>query len=106
MILANEAIKKAVIAADDARLNAMIQGDSAVAADALHDDLVFAHSSGRMDTKKTYVDGMRSGRYTMARKSDVTVYANGDTAWMLGRIELQVLRDGKQRDVDAQFLSV
>ena len=106
MTLATDAVKRAVVAADDARLTALLQGNYEACADLLADDLVFAHASGRVEDKKTYVEGIRTGKYLIAEKSEPVVYANGNTAWMTGRIRLQLVRGGQQRDIDGRFLSV
>ncbi len=106
MTFATDTTRNAVLAADDARLLAMTQGNFEACASLLSEDLVFAHSSGRVDGKKTYVEALYTGKYLFADRSDAVVYAKGDVAWMVGRIRQQVLRGGQQRDIDARFLSV
>ncbi len=106
MTFATGAIRDAVLGADDARLLALTQGNFEACARLLSENLVFAHSSGRVDGKRTYVEALYSGKYLFADRSDAVVYERGDAAWMVGRIRQQVVRGGQQRDIDARFLSV
>ncbi len=48
--------------ADDARIAAMTSGDSARLNAAFSDDLVYAHSSGRIDTKASLIAAITSGQ--------------------------------------------
>ena len=49
-------------AADDARVEAMISADPAKLAAVFSDDLLYAHSSGKTDTKATFTEALTSGR--------------------------------------------
>jgi hypothetical protein len=52
----------AVRAADDQRVSATLAADRAKLAAVLSDELRYAHSSGLVDTKKSYVESIASGR--------------------------------------------
>jgi hypothetical protein len=52
----------AVRAADDQRIAATVSADRAKLAALLSDELRYAHSSGLVDTKKSYVESITSGR--------------------------------------------
>ena len=49
-------------AADDARVAAMISADPAKLAATFSDDLVYVHSSGKLDTKASFVTAIASGK--------------------------------------------
>jgi hypothetical protein len=55
----NEAAWKA---ADDARVAAMISADPAKLAATFSDDLRYVHSSGKVDTKASFVEALTSGK--------------------------------------------
>lgn len=52
----------ALTAADDARVQATIHADKAQLEALFSDELRYAHSSGVVDTKASYIDSMLSGR--------------------------------------------
>lgn len=49
-------------AMDDARVAAMISADRAKLAAAFSDDLVYVHSSGKVDTKASFMESLTSGK--------------------------------------------
>ena len=49
-------------AADDARVAAMISADPAKLAATFSDDLIYVHSSGKVDTKATFAPAIASGK--------------------------------------------
>lgn len=49
-------------AADDARVAAMISADPAKLAAAFSDELLYVHSSGRPDTKASFVESLTTGK--------------------------------------------
>jgi hypothetical protein len=51
-----------VLAADDARIAALVSGDVDTLADCLADDLRYVHSSGSVDDKASLLDLVRSGK--------------------------------------------
>ena len=58
---------------DKKRMNAMAQKDIATLNALLSDDLVYTHSSARLDTKQSLISAMESGTtvYTAVEPSDV-----------------------------------
>lgn len=51
-----------VLAADDARIAAMTEGDTEALREVLDDDLHYAHSNGTVDTKASLIELIASGR--------------------------------------------
>lgn len=105
----SDKIAAEVIAADDARLKAMLD-DNVPALDRLMGDKFFyTHNNGFTEGKKPYLDRMREGkvRYKNPRKHDVTVSVYGNAAVMNGRIQLDVdiLAEKRQISMNNLFMS-
>ena len=66
---------QAVIDLDRKRMQAMAKKDVATLQSVLADDLIYTHSSARLDTKKSLIDNMVSGStvYTSVEPFDVTL---------------------------------
>ena len=58
----------------------------------LADDLIYTHSSARLDTKKSLIDNMVSGStvYTSVEPSDVKAQDLGDTVVLTGICQIKV----------------
>src|ERR1700686_5504344 len=75
-----------IIELDRKRMNAMAQKDTATLNQLLADDLVYTHSSARLDTKQSLIGNMESGGtvYTSVVPSDVNAQDLGDTVVLTG----------------------
>ena len=51
-----------IIAADDRRFQAMVKQDWAALSSALADDLVYVHSSARVESKREHVSNLQAGK--------------------------------------------
>jgi ketosteroid isomerase-like protein len=85
-------VEREVLAADDGRVKALLANDFAALELLLGDDLTYVHSNGHLDTKTSYIEGLRSGasRYLTMDMSDVSVRALGDTAVLNAKFEATV----------------
>jgi hypothetical protein len=54
--------EKQVLAAENARTEALVHGDMAVLDRIMADDETYIHASGKVDTKTSYLDAVRSGQ--------------------------------------------
>ena len=79
--------RQMIIDLDKKRMTAMAQKDVATLNALLADDLVYTHSSARLDTKQSLIGNMESGAtvYTAVEPSDVKAQDLGDTV-VLNRI--------------------
>ena len=79
--------RQMIIDLDKKRMTAMAQKDLATLNALLADDLVYTHSSARLDTKQSLIGDMESGAtvYTSVEPSDVKAQDLGDTV-VLDRI--------------------
>ena len=78
----------AVLAAEDRRYRAMVDGDLDALGELLADGLCYTHSSGSRDTKEEYLAKLRA-RYYVYRRAEHPVdrvEVTGDTAIVVGRM--------------------
>jgi ketosteroid isomerase-like protein len=98
----------AVLAADEARLAALIASDVEALDRLVRADLVFVHADGRREGKAAFLEHTRAGRVryrTIARgETDVTV--SGDVAILCARAELEVTVAGEPRTSPLRYMSV
>jgi Domain of unknown function (DUF4440) len=67
-----------IIDLDRKRMNAMAQKDITTLNALLSDDLVYTHSTARLDTKKSLIEAMESGRTVYT-----DVYVNNGGQWQM-----------------------
>ncbi len=97
-----------IIELDRKRMTAMAQKDIATLQTLLSDDLVYCHSSARLDTKQSLIGAMQSGAtvYTGVDPSDVTAKDLGDAVVLTGVARIQVLSNGKPNAFSVRFTDV
>ena len=97
-----------IIALDKARMDAMGAQDYAKLNEIIADDLVYTHSSARMDTKETFLGAMKSGAtaYKSCTPSDVKAQDLGDTVVLTGRAEISIDRAGTPISFAVRFTDV
>lgn len=81
-----DAAEQAVRQVEDRRIKATIANDFATLDAVLADDLTYAHSSGVVDTKASYIESLRSGKtkYESIDRSPSLVRVYGNTALITG----------------------
>ena len=99
---------EAVIALDKQRMDAMAKKDLAALRTLIADDLIYTHSSARLDTKKTLIGAMESGStvYTSVVPSDVVAQDLGDTVVLTGVAAIGVMSGGKPNAFRVRFIDV
>ncbi len=97
-----------VIELDKQRMTAMAQKDIATLNRVLSDDLVYTHSSARLDTKQTLIGNMESGGtvYTAVEPSDVKAQDLGDTVVLTGSCRISVMSQGRPNSFSVRFTDV
>ena len=97
-----------VIALDKARMAAMAAKDYAALNDLIADDLIYTHSSARMDTKASLIGNMQSGStvYTSVTPSDVVAQDLGDSVVLTGIAAISVMSGGKPNSFKVRFTDV
>ena len=97
-----------IIDLDRHRMTAMAQKDIARLKSVLSDDLVYTHSSARIDTKKSLIGAMESGTtvYTAVEPSDVKAQDLGDAVVLTGSARISVMSNGKPNAFSVRFTDV
>jgi ketosteroid isomerase-like protein len=97
-----------VIELDRQRMTAMARKDTAALNKLLADDLIYTHSSARLDTKKSLIGAMESGStvYTAVEPSDVTAQDLGDAVVLTGVASISVTSNGKPNAFRVRFTDV
>ena len=98
----------AIIALDKKRMTAMAQKDVATLNAVLADDLIYTHSSARMDTKQSLIGAMESGStvYTSVEPSDVVAQDLGDAVVLTGVAAISVNSGGAPNSFRVRFTDV
>lgn len=97
-IRANEARVSEVLAAERARIDALVADDFEALEQIFADDLLYVHSNTSIDSKASFLDSLRSKRlkYKSLTHSDQRVRCYGDTAILTGQTNVVSISDGKE----------
>jgi ketosteroid isomerase-like protein len=97
-----------IIELDKKRMTAMAQKDIATLNELISDDLIYTHSSARLDTKKSLIGNMESGStvYTSVVPSDVKAQDLGDTVVLTGSCRISVNSGGRPNSFGVRFTDV
>ena len=108
-IAAEDAALTAVKAADDARVAAMLSPNKATLDGVLSDELRYAHSNGKVDTKASLTASLLGGeaKYQSYKYSERTfTFPAPNLALMAGRLEVQAIVDGVSMTTGISYLAV
>jgi ketosteroid isomerase-like protein len=94
--------------ADWRRRQAMIECDAGALEGLLAEDLIWTHSSGKTDGKRSIIDKIASKtvRYLSLEVADDVVSSHGEIMIHHGVLEGRVSADGRERPLRNRFLSV
>lgn len=97
-----------VIALDKKRMDAMAAKDIAALNELIADDMIYCHSSARLDTKASLIGNMQSGStvYQSVVPSDVKAQDLGDAVVLTGIAHIKVSSGGKAMDFGVRFTDV
>jgi ketosteroid isomerase-like protein len=97
-----------IIDLDRQRMAATAAKDIAALHRLLADDLIYTHSSARMDTKKSLIGAMESGStvYTAMEPSDVVAQDLGDVVVLTGVAAISVNSGGNPNSFRVRFTDV
>ena len=99
--------EKEILALEDRRFEVMIKGDFGALDKLVHEELLYTHSSGLTDTKKTWIESMRSGKvkYKSAATSERQVRFFGDVALVRSKAAIEAEIGGQPRSLRLLFLN-
>jgi ketosteroid isomerase-like protein len=93
---------------DDERVRAMTTVDTATLERLMSDDIVYTHSSGRLDTKKSFIASIASGtvKYRRVARKDVAACVREGFAFLTGAVEIDVETGGRVLNLNLRFANV
>jgi hypothetical protein len=97
-----------VIDLDRQRMEAMARKDLAALDALISADLVYTHSTARLDTKESLLGAMESGAtvYTAVVPSEVKAQDLGDAVVLTGRAQIGVMSQGRPNSFSVRFTEV
>jgi ketosteroid isomerase-like protein len=97
-----------VLRADDRRFEAMRKEDWPALDASLADDLVYVHSTARVETKAEHVANLRAGKphYRGIAPRDRKVRVHGGVGIVNGVSEMHVANAGKEQRFTVRYLAV
>jgi ketosteroid isomerase-like protein len=99
---------QAIIELDRRRMDAMCRQDVDTLSSILADDLIYTHSSARVDTKQSLIGNMQAGTtvYTSIDTSDVRAQDLGDAVVLTGVARIGVTSNGRPNSFGVRFVDV
>ena len=100
--------RERILTLESRRFKAMCAGDADALDELLHRDLIYTHSSGRVDSKASYTRGIRDKHwdYRAIASSDERVAVYGGTALIHCRLRFDLKLDGVPKAIDTVALTV
>ena len=97
-----------IIALDKERMQAMVDKDVAKLKNLLCKDLVYTHSSARLDTKDSLIAAMESGatEYTSLEARDVEAQDLDDAVILTGAAQISILAKGTPNSFGVRFTDI
>jgi hypothetical protein len=101
-------IKETIRQLEERRYRAMLDGDVATLESLLDDELTYTHSSGVVDTKATYLAGVRDKvwEYKNISRENERVIERAGCALVFCRLRIDLSVRGAPRKVDSNALAV
>ncbi len=102
------AVDDEVKAAENEWLTGITKNDFRKLERVLADDLIYLHSSGVMDSKKSYIASLQSGKqkYSSGKINDMKVRVYGSTAVINGDARFEFVTDGKPGKAHLKYTHV
>jgi len=96
-----------ILALETRRYQAMTGNDLDALAALLHDDLIYTHSSGVVDSKASYLEALRSGntRYLEVEQREQQVKLIGEVALVIASSHIEVDVKTVRKSLDLRSLA-
>ncbi len=93
---------------EERRWAALLSADAAAVNELFADDLVWTHSSARIDSKASYISALGSGatRYLSVNRTEEKIRVLGDLALVHGAASMRVNVNGQEREANMRYLCV
>ena len=105
---ASEGRTAQVLATQAARFQAMLDADVAALNDVLADDLVYAHTTGTIDSKSSMIENISSGaiNYELIEPTYSKIRLYGDVAVVTGSSRMRVSAGEQLYELSIRFIEV
>jgi hypothetical protein len=105
---ANQTTQTDVLAREDSRLMAMLAADPVALGKLLHDDLVYRHTTGDTDSKRSLLTSLQSGHVQYSRLEEIgrRVVLHPTAAVVIGRLLGSSVLDGVDVPIDSAFTAL
>lgn len=96
-----------LIKTDQQRHAALLAGDTDTLDALFTDDVIYLHSTGVIDSKQVYLDGLKSGKtkYLQIDYQPAEYRVGNGFALILGKVAMQLLIEGVEKEVRALIIS-
>ena len=97
-----------IMALEDRRIEAMISGDVEALGEILADDLIYTHTTARLDTKASFIEAIASGRsnYRAVERKDVEFRGFGSRICVVIHIRIDfIVEIGKEAQYVVRIVS-
>ncbi|MFL2654778.1 MAG: nuclear transport factor 2 family protein [Alphaproteobacteria bacterium] len=93
---------------ENKRYDAMLNADIHVLNDLLHENLIYSHSTGGLDTKEIYLNALRDkvSIYKSVKRDDQTVRITGDIGLVFNHVQIHAEHKGSELRLDNRLLAV
>jgi ketosteroid isomerase-like protein len=100
--------EKDLASLEEQRCAAMIAADCPVLSELFADDLVWTHSSARVDTKANFLKALAAGttRYLEIKRSDEKFRVHGNFAVITGLVEMHAVVNGSEKQLRNRYTSI
>jgi len=90
------------------RYRAMCERDTKSLDQLLADSLVYTHSTAGVDTKASYIEGVRAGKwnYRKIERPVEDIQLHGDCAVVTGQVRIDIVIDGNPKVLNSRFTNV
>lgn len=99
-------LEQTILGLETKRIAAMVARDLETLGPMLADDVSYSHSSGRTDTKASFLELVRSGHYLSVEFPERQVIPCGTAVIVRGRAQMHVHHDGAELRYPIRFLDV
>jgi hypothetical protein len=102
----SDLIKAEIKKLEDRRFQAMIDGDFDALDKLLGEGLIYTHSTGQSDNRADYIALCKKVKYVKFERPSENIQVYSDTVVVTGRIQMEVIVDGKPRLFNSRYTDV
>jgi ketosteroid isomerase-like protein len=100
--------KAAIRELENRRYKAMCERDTKTLDELLADSMVYTHSTAGVDSKASYIAGVRAGKwnYRKIERPVEDIQLHGDCAVITGQVRIDIIIDGTPKVLNSRYTNV